>query len=162
MSWGNSISLLKGKIFLIYYIQVRIWHCCQRTQCSCFGWGHTCLNPVLEVTGRARAGLREGARSIAAHGVPCVVLFAEAEFFLGGCLQNEEGYGKRWHEVLKTLRKTVGAVFPPRLLSFLFGFVFVGTYAHSKKFRVQRKAIQWKLFFFSPIFQFPVLSFSLF
>lgn len=160
MSWGKSISLLKGKIFLIYYIQARIWHCCQRTQCSCFGWGHTCLNPVLEVPGRDRAGLREGARSIAARGGPLRSFVCWGRVIFRGLPSKWRGLR---HKVLKHLEKQLVQFSPQGLLRFSFGFVFVGTYACSKKIQVQRKAsYPVKIVFFSPIFQFPVPSFFLF
>lgn len=40
MSWENLIALLKGKIDLIYYIQMRNRHCFYGTECPCV---HLCL-----------------------------------------------------------------------------------------------------------------------
>jgi len=45
MSWENLIALLKGKIDLIYYLQMRHRHCFCGTVCPCVHLGLTQFSP---------------------------------------------------------------------------------------------------------------------
>ena len=86
MSWRSLISLLKGKIFLIYYIQVRMCQCCQKTQCFCFGWPWT----SQEEPGGSSWGCRR----------PWGDLLAQAACFFRGL-----SFRGLWNKVLKHLEK---------------------------------------------------------
>lgn len=45
MSWENLIALLKGKIDLIYYLQMRNRHCVYGTVCPCVHLSLTQFSP---------------------------------------------------------------------------------------------------------------------
>lgn len=150
MSWRSLMSLLKGKIFLIYYIQVRMCQCCQKTQCFCFGWPWTSQE---ELGGSSWGCWR-----------PWGDLLAQAACFFRGL-----PFKGLWNKVLKHLEKYDAAYPRQKLFGFCFFFflVWVGFCRNictctSLKIQITKKSCPVKSALFSPVFQFPVLLFSLF
>ena len=112
MSWRSSISLLKGKIFLIYYTQVRTCQCCQKTQCFCFGWPRT----SQEELGGSSWGCRR----------PWGGLLAQAACFFRGM-----PFRRLWNKVLKHLEKYDAAYPRQKLFSFFFVCLVLFLWEHT-------------------------------